>query len=62
MGGLQYCLKYDKENLFEPITYNKAFELRKDVAQGRIDLQKYLDDECLGRVMTTAFSELHEDI
>ena len=51
--GLQYCLQYDKENVFEPITYNKAFGLRKDVAQGRIDLQRYLDDECLGRVMTT---------
>ncbi|OBV28442.1 hypothetical protein BKN38_09820 [Helicobacter sp. CLO-3] len=42
--GLQYCLQYDKENLFEPIEKNKPFKLRKDVAQGRLDLQKYFDD------------------
>ncbi|MGX3044699.1 hypothetical protein [Helicobacter sp. T3_23-1056] len=41
--GLQYCLQYDKENLFKPIEENKLFQLRKDVAQGRLDLQEYFD-------------------
>lgn len=42
--GLQYCLQYDKENLFKPIEKDKIFGLRKDVAQGKLDLQKYFDD------------------
>ncbi|TQR50857.1 hypothetical protein [Campylobacter troglodytis] len=41
--GLQYCLQYDKENLFNPIEENNLFQLRKDVAQGRLDLQQYFD-------------------
>ena len=41
--GLQYCLQYDKENLFKPMEKDKIFGLRKDVAQGRLDLQKYFD-------------------
>ena len=41
---LQYCLQYDKENLFKPMEKDKIFGLRKDVAQGRLDLQKYFDD------------------
>ena len=42
--GLQYCLQYDKENLFNPIEENNLFQLRKDVDQGRLDLQKYFDE------------------
>ncbi len=41
--GLQYCLQYDKEHLFEPVESNSLFRLRKDVSQGRLDLQEYFD-------------------
>lgn len=51
--GLQYCLQYDKDNLFKPIVKDEPFALRKDVAQGRLDLQKYLDNEYLGNAMDT---------
>ncbi|TLD84382.1 hypothetical protein LS70_002205 [Helicobacter sp. MIT 11-5569] len=51
--GLQYCLQYDKENLFKPIEENKPFDLRKDVAQGKLDLQKYLDTKYLPKTMDT---------
>lgn len=40
--GLQYCLQYDKENLFKPNQYGF---LREDVALGKLDLQKYFDDK-----------------
>ena len=51
--GLQYCLQYDKENLFKPIEKDDFFKLRKDVAQGRLDLQKYFDDKHLPDEMNT---------
>lgn len=43
--GLQYCLQYDKENLFIQILEDRPFEMRKDVSQGRLDVKDYLDDE-----------------
>ena len=51
--GLQYCLQYDKENLFKSIVKDEPFALRKDVAQGKLDLQKYLDNEYLGNAINT---------